>query len=199
MNTNDAISRVEKFMGSKAFAKYMASDGVREYKHFCELGSDYQPTMADAAASMYESLGARALASIGITQDIGKNWWIGDHRAGPSRLSEGKSRKDLTISMWLEDFGTAGFDVNRLRAEMDAALWSGWFDKNVTSLLSHELSSTNYKRQEDQFLQMSCSRKNPWWRTLFLRIKEAPSNWRVKRHYRKLEAKRASAQQEGNS
>jgi hypothetical protein len=110
---------------------------------------------------------------------------LGDTYLGKSHLAQGKFLKDLTISMWLEDIGSLGLSINQLRQEMDAKLGSGWFDNNVGNRITPELLATNGAKAKAELSQPRPTRL-PWWKTLWRKLREYPSNRRVRAHYKKL-------------
>ena len=180
----NGIEYLELILRTKSFAGYMRTQGVKEYKYFGGLGVEYKPTLADAAMYVHESLGVKALTGAGIEIDVGGNVIVDGKGVGISALASGKSTRDLTISMWLEDFGTLGMDRLLLEREMDEMFYSGWFAANVIGQISGALLIRNSARVEAEYTQRRIQR-HPWWKTLWIRMVEIPSRLRLKWHYRK--------------
>ena len=181
-----AVDHLHEYMRSKSFAGYMKSDGVREYKHFAGIGDDYAPSIADAAMALVESLGKQHCEQLGIKCEAGGVVVADGEVIGRSKLAQGKSCKDLTIQLWLEDVGQMGFSVSVLKYEMDEKLGDGWFDRNVTPLIDKKRVSANRARELAEYAQRKPMYK-PWWRTMVTRIAEWPSRYRVRAHYRRIE------------
>jgi hypothetical protein len=173
---------LEKYSKSKPFARYMKSSGVKEYLYFAHVPAiDYVPSLADAAMSLYESIGKYKCADKGIIIDAGGNVSIDGENIGISQLAHGKSNKGITITMWLEDVGQLGFIIDTLKREMDNSLWPSWFDTNVSNKITTDLLRANYRRGEAEYSQQ-CITRHPWWKTMIIRLKELPSNIRVGVH-----------------
>lgn len=192
----NAIEYLEKYKNGKAFARYMTTIGVKEYLYFAELGDDFTPTIADAAMALHESLGKEACQKHGFSCDVSGMVIADGVPIGRGKLAHGKATKDLSIAMWLEDVGQLGFSTARLRAEMDEKLWPGWFDANVSNRITVELLTNNSNRSRAEYRQTRPSR-NPWWKTLWIRLIETPSRWRVRRHFARR-AKMAKNESNGN-
>lgn len=180
----NSIEYLEQALKSKSFAGYMQTQGVKEYKHFGGLGDNYKPTLADAAMYVHESLGAKVLTKAGVELDVGGNVIINGKSIGSGMLAFGKSIRDLTISMWLEDFGTLGMDRLMLEREMDKVFYSGWFTANVKRQITVDLLQQNSARVEAEYTQRRIQR-HPWWKTLWIKTIEMPLRLRLKWHYRK--------------
>ena len=181
------IDNLTEYMQSKSFRSYMKSSGVVEYKYFAGIDGDYDPSLADAAMSMVESIGKKRSEELGIRCEAGGVVLVDGEMIGRSKLAQGKSCKDLTISLWLEDVGQFGFSIASLKYEMDEKLGDGWFDKNVTPLIDSKLTQQNRARELDEYKQRRETYK-PWWKTAYTKLKEWPSRRRVRAHYRRLEA-----------
>ena len=181
------MDNLTEYMQSKSFRSYMKSSGVVEYKYFAGIDGDYDPSLADAAMSMVESIGKKRSEELGIRCEAGGVVLVDGEMIGRSKLAQGKSCKDLTISIWLEDVGQFGFSVASLKYEMDEKLGDGWFDKYVTPLIDSKLTQQNRARELDEYKQRRETYK-PWWKTAYTKLKEWPSRRRVRAHYRRLEA-----------
>jgi hypothetical protein len=146
------IDSLKKYHSGKSFQRYLKSKGVQEYTYFAHLPNDYSPSMADAAMALFESIGKKqCLDTYGITTDVGGNVFVDGENIGKSEFSRGKSSKDLSIQLWLEDVGTFGFSTSMLRRDMDDVLWDGWFDENVTPLIDKKLLEYNRSKECKEF------------------------------------------------
>lgn len=168
---------------SKGFRNYLKTQGVKEYKYFASLPEDYYPTDADVAMFAYESFGRMHCLQYEITVDGSGNVFEDGNLIGKSKLAEGKSRKDLTITLWLEDIGQVGFNEHLLRQEMDKALGEGWFFANVGCLATKHLRSENYKRAKDDMTQIPVIKYKSKWQTYKTILKELFPTLRAKLHW----------------
>jgi len=141
MSLDEVKLLLGNMLKSKAFNRYMQTEGVRAYKHFAKVNEAYIPTLADAATFKIESIGAKACKDLGFlcTSSCHVVTVPDSCLIGVSKLAEGKSTKstkDLSIQLWLEDIGMFGFSTSQLREEMDMALGEGWFARNVEGLIT---------------------------------------------------------------
>ena len=149
MSTENML-KLETFFNSRRFKKYLASRGVKIYRHFGKLPEDYQPTLADAAMAQLESQGAKKVKEDGIVIGVEGAVYVDGNSIGISKLAFGKSSLDLTVSMWLEDVGTVGFNPSDLRREYDELFGTGWFNSVFTGKVTPSLMHTNYSRDNLQ-------------------------------------------------
>jgi hypothetical protein len=173
--------KLQKYLSSDSFLRYMDTNGVKEYKYFAGVKNNYTPSLADAAMAQYESIGKEVCLENGIRCEINGEIFVDEESIGKSVLSYGKTIKGITISMWLEDVGTFGFSTEQLRVEVDQQIYEGWFDNNVTPLITNKVCKNNY--QNEIKINTVKPERYSWYETKRIWVRELPTRWKVRMHY----------------
>ena len=178
----NSIEYLKREMTSKWFIRYIKSNGVKQYKHFIGLNDEYLPSLADVAMALHESIGKYKCLELGIEFKFNGDVFVDEVLIGRSKLAEGKSLKDLTIQLWLEDVGQFGFSSESIKIQMDKNFGAGWFKNNVEKLITKDLLEKNRSRELKEYQQRGRKIKNSK-EILVTRIKEFPTKMKVKFHY----------------